>query len=217
MNCLRELILHKKQSGTLAAEWKYLEAACNRIVHLAVRGANDEETSNLAKNLLIFANLLLVREYGLKVSTSAHLEASNLAAHKKFEAASMAARDAFMECIDHASESLDNAIEALKQSDGSPRGAVNLKKRSVLSPIPSTHHLVENSDDLTIVVQLRNTDACEYQFSPHDPVGWVMVGGSPSSDRFADDPISSVPANAIDPQRGYGNIDIRTPDGVFND
>ena len=66
-------------------------------------------------------------------------------------------------------------------------------------------------------MHLRNTDACEYLFSPHDLVGWVMVGGSPSGDRFADDPTLSVPANAIDSQRGRGNIDVRTPEGVFND
>ena len=195
VNILRELIRYKKRlkrSGTLPIEWQHLESACNKVAHLAVRGANDEELLNLARNLLVFANLLLIREYGLEVSTSVHLEARNLAENERYEAASTAARDKFMRCIDHAYESLETAIEALRQSGGSLRGSLNLEKTSVRSPIPSTHHFIENGDDLTFVVQLRNEDACEYQFSPHDPLGWVMVGGSPSSDIFADDAISTV-------------------------
>ena len=90
---------------------------------------------------------------------------------------------------------METAIEALRQGDGKLRGSLDLQGADVLSPIPAVHHLVkaEDGEHMVVVLRLgpRDTDACDYEFRLHDPIGWVMMNGKPATDRFAGDPMSS--------------------------
>ena len=54
---------------------EYLKRACNKVVHVDIEGTDDEEMPNLVTNLLVFANLLLVRDYGLEASSFMQFEA----------------------------------------------------------------------------------------------------------------------------------------------
>ena len=195
-NYLRELILRKEKPQETSTQWTYLKYACDKVVHLAIKGVNDEEMSNLVKNLLIVANLLLIWDSGL-VSSSMRFEPDELAKKEEFEMGRKAARERFSASIDHAYESLKIAIEELRQSDGSLRGALKLEKGvAVLSSIPSFHHVINAQDVFKgeMVWVIHDTDRCEYEFRPHDPIGWVMMSGNRSKDRFADDAMSSMGA-----------------------
>lgn len=92
-----------------------------------------------------------------------------------------------------AGESLENAIEELRQPGGRLRGSLNLEDADVLAPIPSMHHLLDGRDASRgrFVFEIRDTGVCEYEFRPHDPVGWVMTSGNPARDGFAGDAMSS--------------------------
>lgn len=194
---LRELAKMKsnrRSKGT--GEWSYLKDACDSVVHSAVsENVSDENMSNLATNLLIFANLILIGEYGLEARVRIRHESSDEAKHKKEEAGAEAARQKFLDSINDAYESLESAVDVLRNGPKRTRGNHGKLRLSgqarVLSAIPSTHHLVKPGGDIKIVVHLPNTDACGYYFHPHDPVGWVMSSGRPATDRFADDFASS--------------------------
>ena len=187
--------LARKKSAT-DSRWRYLKDASDKVAHLAVRGVNDEEMCNLAKNLLIFANVLVVEEYGLEAPVSVRCEGTNEEKNKEDEAGVEAARRKFAESINDAYESLESAIDGMKQkgkgAKGRQRGSLRLGKTRVLSPVPSTHHFRRGDDDFRIVLRLPNADACGYTFHPHDPIGWVMESGKRSDDRFADDVTSSM-------------------------
>ena len=94
------------------------------------------------------------------------------------------------------SRSLELAIEAIRRRrDGKIRGRINLEDASVISEIPSTHHAIKAADgEFHIVWTLKDhdSDVCNYEFRPHDPIGWVMMNGKRSADRFAGDATSSV-------------------------
>ena len=192
---LIRLILRKQERPETSDQWTYLKDACNNVVHLSVDGnVKDEEMANLAKNLLIFANLLLIEDYGLETLSSVRYETEDSAKNEEHEARSKAAREQFLANINHAYESLENAIKALRQPGGGRREPLNLEKAAVLSLISSSHPLVNDEDDPTgrIVLVIHDTDACEYAFHPHDPIGWEMTGGNRANDRFADDGMSSM-------------------------
>ena len=192
---LRELAKKKSKSSRTDGEWSYVKGACDKVVHSAVSGVSDEDMFNLANNLLIFANLLLIGEYGFEAWVSVRYENADEAKNKEDEAGSEAARQKFVDSINDAYESLEWAIDALKQNPkrkGGSHGRLNLKEARVLSAILSTHHLTQAEGDFKFVVQLPDTDACGYRFYPHDPVGWVMANGKRSNDRFADDVTSSM-------------------------
>ena len=198
VNHLRELIrqeLRKEKPEETSTQWTYLKNACDKIVHLAIKGVNDEEMFNLVKNLLIFANLLLIWDYGLESSSFMRFEPDESAKKEKYEVERRAARERFSASIDHAYKSLENAIEELRQNGGSRRGSLKLEKGvAVLSSIPSFHHVI-NAQDVSkgeMVWVIHDTDGCEYEFRPHDPIGWVMMSGNRSKDRFADDAMSSM-------------------------
>ena len=195
---LRELtllVLSKKKPPATSTQWTYLKNACDKIVHLAIKGVNDEEMFNLVKNLLIFANLLLIWDYGLVSSSSMRFEPDESAKKEEYEVGHKAARERFSASIDHAYKSLENAIEELRESGGSLRGSLKLEKGvAVLSSIPSFHHVI-NAQDVSkgeMVWVIHDTDGCEYEFHPHDPIGWVIMSGNRSKDRFADDAMSSM-------------------------
>ncbi len=197
-NYLRELILQELRKGKsqeTSTQWKYLKDACDKVVHLALKGVNDEDMFNLVKNLLIFANLLLVSDYGLESSSSMRFEPDESAKKEEYEMGRKTARERFSARIDHAYESLEIAVEKLRQSDGSLRGSLRLEKGvAVLSSISSFHHDI-NAQDVSKVKMVwvkHDTDRCEYEFRPHDPIGWVMMSGNRSNDRFADDAMSSM-------------------------
>lgn len=195
---LRELILlvlrDEKPQETLA-QWKYLKNTCDRVIHLAVQGISDEEMFNLVNNLLVFANLLLIRDYGLEATPSIRFETDDLAEKEKNEKGAQAAKEQFMESIDRAYESLENALEKLKQRDGKFRGPLTLEKgAAVISSIPGSFHApeIQDASDVKLVIVINSTDRCEYMFFPHKPVGWVMLNGDQAKDKFADDPMSST-------------------------
>ena len=200
VNYLRELILlvlHKEKPQETSTQWTYLKDVCDKIVHIAIKGVNDNEMSNLVKNLLVIANLLLIWDYGLKSSSAIRLEPDEVAKKEEYEMGSKAARKRFLEDIDHAYESLEKAIEELRQSDGKLRGSLSLEKEvAVLSSIPSSHHVI-NAQDVSrgkVVLVIHDTDGCEYEFHPHEPIGWVMTNGNRSKDKFSDDVMSSMGA-----------------------
>ena len=158
------LVLNKKKPPATSTQWTYLKDACDKIVHLAVKGVNDEEMSNLVKNLLIVANLLLIWDYGLESSSSLRFETDESAKKEKYEVGRMAARERFSASIDHAYKSLENAIEELRQSGGSLRGSLKLEKGvAVLSSIPSFHHVINAQDVFKgeMVWVIHDTDGCE--------------------------------------------------------
>ena len=197
-NYLRELILlvlHEEKPQETSTQWEYLKDACDKVVHLVIEGVDDEEMFHLVKNLLIFANLLLVWDYGLESSFSMRFETDEVAKKEEYEMGSKAAGKRFWASIDHAYESLETAIEKLRQSDGKLRGSLKLEKEAaVLSSIPSDHHVI-NAQDVSkgkLVCVISDKGRREYEFRPHDPIGWVMTSGNRAKDRFADDAMSSA-------------------------
>ena len=65
----------------------------------------------------------------------------------------------------------------------------------MLSSIPSVHHMIDeypSNVEMRSTSQDRDADKCQYEFRPANPIGWVMMNGNPSKDRFADDPMSST-------------------------
>ena len=148
---------------------------------------------NLVTNLLVFANLLLIQDYGLEAS-SLRFETDELPTKDEYEMKSKAAAKRFAANIDRAYKSLEDAIEKLKQSNGQLSRSLQLKKEeAVLSSIPSFHHVIDAQDVSKgrLVFAINSTDNCEYMFYPHDPIGWVRISGSRAKDKFADDDMSS--------------------------
>ena len=76
---LRELTLYldRNRSGTLVDEWQYLKDACDKTIHLALSAVSDEEMSAYTTNLLIFANVLLIVDFGFASTVSVHLESGD--------------------------------------------------------------------------------------------------------------------------------------------
>ena len=187
---LRELILYLEKSHPekLTEQWNLLKAACNKTVHLAVNGASDEEMPAYTTNLLIFANLLLIQNFGFVSGMSLRFGSGDAEKDLEHAKGEDDARRRFLNTIDEAYSSLVTAIGPL-----SSRGTVNLESAEVLSPISSHHHLVRHDENPTFVMVLNSIDAdvCNYAFRPHDPIGWEMTDGSLEKDRFQDDPMSS--------------------------
>ena len=193
---LRELILlvlrEEKPQETLA-QWEYLKDTCNKVLHAAIQGVSDEEMFNLVNNLLVFANLLLIRDYDLESTPSIRFETDDLAEKEKNERGAKAAREQFMASIYRAYESLEHALEKLKQRK--LRGPLKFEiGAAVISSIPGSFHVLETQDasDVKFVISINRTDRCEYMFYPHKPVGWVMMKGNQAKDKFADDCMSST-------------------------
>ena len=190
---LIELVRHRGEPRDTLNRWKDLKRACNKVVHGATEGINDQQMPNLVTNLLVFANLLLIRDYGLEAS-SLGFETDELARKEEYEMKSKAAGKRFAASIHQAYESLENAIEKLKQSNGQLRDSLKLEKEeAVLSSIPSSHHVI-NAQDVskgTFVFAINSTDNCGYMFYSHDPIGWVRISGTRANDKFADDDMSS--------------------------
>ena len=192
VSILRELTATKEGSD----EWDYLKGTCDKIVHQQVPHVNDEAITNLTTNLLVFANLLLIKEYGLKQTRNLVIE-ENVDQH-----ASKSAAQKFIASIDGAYASIESALKPLKKK-GSKKGIkfrhdpLDLRTAKAVSAIPSTHPLVELQDrsrrrTLTLRIHHGAMDACLYEFYSGDPTGWLRVGGSTSSDRFADDGMAST-------------------------
>ena len=139
-NYLRELVLlvlREEKPQETSTHMKYLKYACDMVVHLAIEGVDDEEMPHLVKNLLIFANLLLVWDYRLESSFSVRFETDEVARKEEYDMGSKAAGKRYRASIDHAYESLETAIEKLRQSKGKLRGSLKLEKEAaVLSSIP---------------------------------------------------------------------------------
>ena len=197
INQLRELISYKERDGKpkqLSNEWMYLKTACNTIVHGAIDRIKDEEMTNLSRNLLVFANLLLIQDYGLETHGEMRISVEDPKEEAKHEASRKGASRQFLANINHAFESLETSIEKLRQKDGRLRGPLTLENAEVTSFIPSVLPFVKPgayASKISFIVEVRSTEACEYEFHPEYPIGWVMTGGNPSNDRFADDGMSS--------------------------
>lgn len=111
-------------------------------------------------------------------------------------AASGAARGELLARIDEAYGSLEDAIRGLRAELGGAKRRLKLEKGArVLSSIPSVHHVIDerpSNVELRVRSHDRDVDACQYEFRPVDPIGWVMMNGNSSKHRFADDPMSST-------------------------
>ena len=198
VNFLRELVLltlRKHKRSETSTQWNYLKDACDKVIHRALDGnVKDEEMNHLANNLLVFANFLLIEDHGLESSSSLRFRTEDPARNEEHDEMSRAARERFLESVEQAYQSLENAIEGLRQPGGKLRGSLNLEGSDVLSPIPSSHHLIDKEDLAkgTIEITLSGASgAYHYEFRPHDPIGWEMTKGSRSKDRFLDDALSS--------------------------
>lgn len=194
---LRELVLHKERRDRpvqLSPQWEHVKIACNKLAHVAVSGVRDAERFNLVKNLLIFANLLLIEDYGLVSHGELRLQADDPEKEAQHQADRKAARLRFIEYIDQAYDSLKAAIAALKQPGGHLRGSLNLEKATVTSAIPcpiTSLKAEDTSFNMILTFTARNSDACEYEFRAREPIGWVMMSGKPSKDVFANDATAS--------------------------
>ena len=195
---LRELASNqlRKENPRHSDEWGCLRTACNTAAHLAVKGIDDgEERFNFAKNLLVFANLLLIGEYGLETSCSVKHEGES-------EEDRQDVRQRFLGYIDDAYESLRSAVDAIEQNGRRRRGRIHrthsgsldLTNAAVASSIPTPIHIVDDEgedSEIHLVVHFKKMESCRYAFREHDPIGWEMVEGSLQEDRFRDDPMSS--------------------------
>ena len=194
---LRALAEEKQESKSpsdAGGPWSYIKGICDKVAHLKIGVVDDQEMINLANNILVFTNILLIDRYGLR-------KRLRVVVGSVSEASREAARKAFKASIDDAYDSLKDSIDALTSNNRSAKfrnaGPIDLEDAQVLSTIPSTHPLVEQQDrshkrTLTLRIDNSGTDICEYEFYPHDPIGWIMVGGRPSNDRFADDGMAST-------------------------
>ena len=186
VNMLREMIriveknLKEEESEDgIRTIWGSLREACNKIVHLKTKGiGSKQEQINLVTNLLSFANLLLISQYGL-------VEGMSICSKYAPEETSEAAHQKFMMNVDAAYVSLARAIDDM----GSTRPEyLNLENSKVISSIPSTHSLA--TGNVFVLRMPKRTDAYKYHFRLHDPIGWDLVSGVPAKDRFADDQFS---------------------------
>ena len=197
-NHLRELVvpMAKKRGTNTPEQWECLKIACNKIVHVSIDGVDDEEMPILVRNLLVIANLLLILDYGLRPRTSLRFVSRDPVKQRQHEVGSRAAREEFLARIDEAYRSLDDAISEWRAKRGGPKRRLKLEEvAQVLSSIPSVHHMVDGNStnvEMRITSHDRDVDACRYEFRPVDPIGWVMMNGSSSKDRFADDRMSST-------------------------
>lgn len=199
-NYLRELIMliqREEKPRESSSLWAYLKDTCHKVVHVATQDITDNDMVNLVTNILILANLLLIRDYGLGPSSTIRFHADALTKNEEHDKQLKAGEKAFSANIDNAYESLENSINRLKQSDGKLRGSLKFEKGvAVLSPIPSYHHIIPAQDlsagKLVCVINDKDKDKCGYEFRPYDPIGWVMTSGNRAKDRFADDAMSSA-------------------------
>ena len=198
-NHLRELVewvLNKERAKNTAEQWKCLKNACNKIVHVSIDGVDDEGMPILVKNLLVIANLLLILDYGLQPKSSLRFVIRDPVKQKKHETGSRAAMEKFLAGINQAHGSLEDAIREWRSKGGGAKRRLKLEKGAgVLSSIPSVHHMIDehpSNVEMRITSQDRDADKCQYEFRPANPIGWVMMNGNPSKDRFADDPMSST-------------------------
>lgn len=108
-------------------EWDTLKDACNQVIHLLATGiGDDKDMSNLAKNLLVFTNLLLIAEHGYASLGTLRFESNDEARNRELEAGSESARKEFLANVDRAYESLENSMEAIRRrKDGKIRGRTN--------------------------------------------------------------------------------------------
>ena len=197
-NQLRELVdwvLSKKHAKSTSEQWKCLKNACNKIVHVSIDGVKDEEMRIFVKNLLVIANLLLISDYGLQRNSSLRFVVRDPVKQKEHETGSKAAMEKFLAGIDQAYASLEDAIREWRREGGNAKRRLKLGKGArVLSSIPSVHHMIDEEPSnikMRITSHNRDPDKCQYEFRPADPIGWVMMNGNRSKDRFVDDPMSS--------------------------
>ena len=198
INHLRELVdwvLTEERQKNTAEQWKYLKDACNKMVHVSIDGVDDAEMPILVKNLLVIANLRLISAYGLRATSSVRFVSRDPVKQKQHEAGSRAAREEFRARIDEACGSLEDAIRECRPEHRSAKWRLKLDEGArVLSYIPSVHHVIDerpSNVEMRITVRDRDVDTCQYEFRPYDPIGWVMMNGDFSKDRFVDDPMSS--------------------------
>ena len=191
VNMIRELVSLKEKGARTDSRWRYLKKTCNKVVHLAVVGVSDGQMRWLVTNLLVFVNHLLIQDHGLKAKSSIRFQRTRYPEKNKADEASLeASRQRYADDVNRAYESLEEAIDSLRHG----RGSLSLgHANALLSEIPSRHHLMEAEEEPTLVITLRRGDpaVCRYEFRPHDPKGWEMVGGSAAYDRFSSDPMSS--------------------------
>ncbi len=173
--------------------WTCLKNACDKSIHLKLEGVNQRAMRNLVHNLLIFTNLLLIRHYGLMtVPASLRFVMDDPERQEAYEAGVEGAQRALRERIGLAYESLENAIEEMKQR---PRPEVLrfVETAKALSPIPDYLRSIKAEDKgvFRLTLSRSRNDGCFYEFRPHDPIGWEMTNGAPARDRFANDDMSS--------------------------
>ena len=197
-NQLRELvewILNTERPKSTSDQWKCLKKACNKIVHVSIDGVEDEEMPILVKNLLVIANLLLISDYGLQLKSSVRFVARDPVKQKEHETESNAAMEEFLSGIDQAYGSLEDAIGEWRRGGGGGRRRLKLEKgAAALSSIPRVYRMIDEDPsnvEIRITSHDHDPDRCQYEFRPADPMGWVMMNGNPSKDRFTDDPMSS--------------------------
>ena len=188
---LRKLALQKPWKKE--DKWGCIKIACDKVIHLAITDVDDGQIAGFVKNLLIFTNLVLIQEHGFQRVSSVRIERiNNIEKTKEDERNSEIAWSKYIESIDLAYASLESSIHALDKG----RGRLTVGESDMLSPVSAAIPciLIEPEDDYQIVCQIdsSDTDRCVYEFRPDDPVGWVMMGGNLSYDKFADNITASL-------------------------
>lgn len=192
INHLRELVVPmiKKRQTITAQQWGCLKIACNKIVHVSIDGVGYEEMPTLVKNLL------LILDYGLRPGASLRFVSRDPVKQRQYGASSRAATDEFLARIGEVCRSLNDVISEWRAEHGDPKRPLKLDESArVLSSNRSVHPLIGGNStnvEMRITSHDRDVDACRYEFRPVDPIGWVMVNGGSSKDRFADDLMSST-------------------------
>ena len=165
-------------------EWGVLRKACDKVVHVAIDGIDSEEQQvNLVTNLLSFANLLLIGEFGI-IEMDTSVRWSDVTEKEREDA-----KRAFIDNVEASFESLQKAID--RTGSARPQRP-DLADADVLAPIASVHVMRKSArnNSLEVILSEKNSSVCKYHFRPFDPVGWEMVSGIADVDRFADDRFS---------------------------
>lgn len=188
---LRKLLDLKRSKGE---DWKDLREICNIIDHdnceIEVKGKKH----NLERNLLCIANEALNLDHGLELPTTVRLEPSDPADKATMEETRESVRQEFLDHLERASESIKDALDN-RRVNGKGRitdRPLNLNENAaILSPIPTVIPNIPFTDGSTVHITVHETVVCSYEFLPDHPIGWVLVAGDRTKDKFANDPMSS--------------------------
>ena len=191
IDILREMISrHIKPSQN--SYWDRLKRICSKVTHQSVEKTNGEisgkEMNQLVRGVLVLANLLLIDEYGI-VLTTFKFKTDDPEVEKILEERSIKTSTTNKDYIYRVYDSLETALQNL----GKKTPTLMLEEdAAALSEIPVA--FVNSFDfqkkNVRFVIDVGNPKCCTYEFNPVKPVGWT-VSGELDLDIWSDDQMSS--------------------------